>query len=62
MSKPGIMLLIDPSHGGFGDITMLLRIGKFLISRGYDVYYTVVFFPYHQNLIDMAITSLNSIV
>ncbi|MDO8549479.1 MAG: hypothetical protein Q7S39_04910 [Ignavibacteria bacterium] len=39
------MLLVDPSFGGFGDITVLLRIGKFLISKGYMVYYTIVFDP-----------------
>ncbi len=43
MAKPKIMLLLDPSYGGFGDVTNLLRIGKFLVSKGYPVYSTVVF-------------------
>jgi len=38
-----IMLLIDPSASGLGDITTLLRIGKFLVSKGYEVFSTIVF-------------------
>jgi len=40
MSKK-ILLLVDFSYGGFGDVTNLIRIGRFLKSKGHKVYFTI---------------------
>ena len=40
--KKKVLLLFDTGHYGYGDITNLMRIGRFLKSRGFDVYSTII--------------------
>jgi len=44
-------LLLDHNYSGFGDFTNLMRIGRFLQSKGYNVYSTIVTMEHRSKVV-----------